>query len=110
MEVSEQVIDISEDKWIFEPPEDSKVFHIKAWFGDGYKWSKLLKSINKYGALLFEAYWYDVPHSGNGSRSIRRGEYKIVTDKPTRFKRSLTWLQKLEDMELEITEDDWKNS
>jgi hypothetical protein len=105
MEFPEPVIDINDKNWIYEPPEDSKIFSIKASFNDGYKWSKLLKTLNKYGDLLFEAYWYDVPHNRSSNRSIRRGEYRIVTNEPTNLKKSLTWLQKLEYMTLDIREE-----
>ncbi|MFP3951889.1 MAG: hypothetical protein ACLFVP_07125 [Candidatus Bathyarchaeia archaeon] len=85
--------------------EDSSVFTIKARFGDGYTWSKLLNSIKKYGQLMYEAYWYGHPYSGDGSRSISRGEYRVETREPSKLKKSLTWLQKTEDMILKITEE-----
>lgn len=85
--------------------EDSIVLNIKACFGDGYTWSKLLNSIKKYGQLIFEAYWYGHPYSGDGSRSMSRGEYRVETSEPSKLKKSLTWLQKTEDMILRITEE-----
>jgi len=105
MELANQFIDIGKEEWIFAPTENAKIFSIKAWFNDGYKWSKLLKTLNKYGDLLFEAYWYDVPHNGSSCRSIRRGEYRVVTSEPVNLKKSLTWLQKLDYMELDIKEE-----
>ncbi|MHA2276378.1 MAG: hypothetical protein ACXAC2_11445 [Candidatus Kariarchaeaceae archaeon] len=85
--------------------ESTKIFSIKISFGDGYTWPKVLKSINKYGQLLYEAYWYGHPYSNDGSRSISRGEYKIETQEPSKLKKSITWLKKTENIHLEVFEE-----
>ncbi|MFQ6052758.1 MAG: hypothetical protein ACE5OO_00825 [Candidatus Bathyarchaeia archaeon] len=85
--------------------EGLKVLFIRAVFNNGYSWSSLLKSINKYGQLLYEAYWYELLQGRRNRRSIRRGEYRVETKMATRLKRSLTWLQKNEDIIIEVTEE-----
>jgi hypothetical protein len=90
------------------PSNGSKIFSIKAYFGDGYVWSKLLNSIKKYSQLLYEAYWYGFPYHGDGSRSISKGEYKIETSKEVQLRKSLTWLQKTENVQIEMIEEYFK--
>lgn len=106
MGLIEQFADFNEHKYIFEPAEGTIIFSVKATFNDGYQWSRLLKSITKYGQLLFEAYWYDISHYGGSSRAIRRGEYIVLSKNPTSLKKSLTWLKKMENISLEFEEED----
>ena len=102
----EQFADFNEYKYNLETPEGTTFFSIKATFGDGYQWSRLLRSITKYGQMLFEAYWYDVSHNGGYNRAIRRGEYIVTSKNPTSLKKSLTWIRKMENITLEFHEED----
>lgn len=92
------------DEMSYKPSNNSKIFSLKAYFGDGYIWSKLLNSIKKYSQLLYEAYWYGRPYNGDGSRSISRGEYIIETQQAKELKKSLTWLQKTENIQIQLLE------
>ncbi len=106
MGLVEQFSDFNEYKYNLEAPEGTTFFSIKATFDDGYQWSRLLRSITKYGQLLFEAYWYDVSHNGGYNRAIRRGEYIVTSKNPTSLKKSMTWIRKMENISLEFQEED----